>query len=195
MVNNLKIPVGTSNLRLARITKDTKETLTIEKVDKVAEDYLQKINAQPESSSEPVYGSNKKLATINSKSAGKGTIELAALPPSLEMAIQGATKDEHGIIKFTSNDVSHEWALSFQIDYQDGTYALVGLGKVVFQLIDESSETKEDKAKAQPIKLEFESMDRINDDFYKLKVYSDDESFKEAEFYKQLFKEEASLSL
>ncbi|TDM04067.1 major tail protein [Macrococcus carouselicus] len=186
--NTVKLPTGVRALRLAKITADNRDTLTVGTVIDSAQDALQKFSIQPESSSERVYASNKTIATINSKNGGKCSIELAYLPKDLEKELQGVTVGEDGILVFTEEDRTYDFAVSAEITYEDGTYALVGLGKVNFQLVDEDADTKEDKAKPQSIKLEGEILSRINDNFYKLKSYSDDAGFDKAKFDTKLFK-------
>ncbi|MCH4984221.1 major tail protein [Macrococcoides goetzii] len=185
---NHKFVTGVRNFRLAKITADNKETLTIEPVITVAEDLLQKFGVQPESSSEKVYASNKAIGTLNSKNGGKLSVELASLPEELDLAIQGATKDSNGLITYTSNDISPDFAVSAEITYNDGSYAVLGLAKVSFELVSDEADTMEDKAKAQSYKLEGTVLDRINDGFYKTKAYSDASGFDIAKFDAKVFK-------
>ncbi|MCU7557255.1 major tail protein [Macrococcus capreoli] len=184
-----KFVTGVRNLRVAKITADNKDVLTIEPLITVAEDLLQKFGVNPESSSDKVYASNKAIGTLNSKSGGKLSIELAALPEELDLAIQGANKDATtGLITYTSEDISPEFAVSAELTYNDGSYALLGLAKVSFALVDDNAETREDKAKAQSYKLEGTVLDRIFDGFYKTKVHSDAQGFDKAKFDAKVFK-------
>lgn len=185
---NHKFVTGVRNFRLAKITADNKDALTIAPVISVAEDLLQKFGVQPESSSEKVYASNKAIGTLNSKNGGKLSVELASLPEELDLAIQGATKDENGLITYTSNDISPDFAVSAEITYNDGSFAVLGLAKVSFELVSDEAETSEDKAKAQSYKLEGTVLDRINDGFYKTKLYSDASGFDKAKFDAKVFK-------
>lgn len=185
---NHKFVTGVRNFRLAKITADNKETLTIEPVITVAEDLLQKFGVQPESSSEKVYASNKAIGTLNSKNGGKLSVELASLPEELDLAIQGATKDSNGLITYTSDDISPDFAVSAEITYNDGSYAVLGLAKVGFELVSDEADTQEDKAKAQSYKLEGTVLDRINDGWYKTKAYSDASGFDIAKFDTKVFK-------
>lgn len=186
---NHKFVTGVRALRFAKITADNKETLTLEPVITVAEDLLQKFGVQPESSSEKVYASNKAIGTLNSKNGGKLSIEMASLPEELDLAIQGATKDEEtGLITYTSEDISPDFAVSCEITYNDGSYAMLGLSKVTFELVGDDAETSEDKAKAQSYKLEGTILDRINDGWYKTKAYSDAQGFDQAKFDAKVFK-------
>ncbi|WP_414043083.1 major tail protein [Macrococcus sp. EM39E] len=186
---NHKFVTGVRNFRLAKITADNKDALTIEPVITVAEDLLQKFGVQPESSSEKVWASNKAIGTLNSKNGGKLTVELASLPQELDLAIQGATKDETtGLITYTSEDISPDFAVSAEITYNDGSFAVLGLAKVSFELVSDEADTQEDKAKAQSYKLEGTVLDRINDGWYKTKVYSDETGFDVAKFDTKVFK-------
>lgn len=182
-----KFVTGVRNLRLAPITEDNRKTLTIGEVTKVAEDLVQKFSINPESSSEKIYGSNKTLATLNSKSGGKISLELASLPESLESALTGSKEDENGIIVYTEDDITPYFALSVELTYNDGTYAVVGLGKVNFELINEEADTKEDKLKAQSYKLEGQVLTRLKDNFYKVKAHSDNEKFKASAVEEKIF--------
>lgn len=185
--NKVKLPTGLRNLRLAKITEDNRDVLTIGTIITSAQDALQKFTITPESSSEKVYASNKTIATINSKNGGKVSIELAYLPEELEKEIQGVTVDEAGIMRFTEDDVTVDFAVSAEVTYEDGSYALVGLGKVNFSLVDEDAGTKEDKANPQSIKLEGEILTRLNDEFYKLKQYKEKGDTDTTAFDKALF--------
>ncbi|MCE4957255.1 major tail protein [Macrococcoides caseolyticum] len=186
---NVKIATGVRALRFAKITEDNKDTLTIEPIITVAEDLLQKFSVQPESSMEKIPASNKTVAVLSAKNGGKVSIELASLPEELDLAIQGATKDADGLITYTSEDISPYFAVSAEITYNDGTFAMIGLGKVAFELINIEAETAEDKAKPQSHKLEGQVLDRINGvSWYKVKMSSDEAGFDKAKFDAKVFK-------
>jgi phi13 family phage major tail protein len=168
----MAVKMGMKDLYYAKLTKDDATGVTYETPELISGSISAKIS--PKSDTQTLYADDGAFETTSQLSEITVEIEMADLPLTVQSEILGHTLTE-GVLEAKVTDIAPYVAIGWRSLKSNGKYRYYWLLKGKFQIPDDESKTKEDKANFQTAKITGTFVARIFDGKWKL-VGDEDES-------------------
>ncbi|SKA89706.1 phage major tail protein, phi13 family [Clostridium sp. USBA 49] len=170
----MAVKIGMKDLYYAKLTKDDKTGVTYETPELISGAISAKIS--PKSDTQTLYADDGAFETTSQLSEITVEIEMADLPLTAQSELLGHTLTE-GVLEAKNTDVAPYVAIGFRALKSNGKYRYYWLLKGKFEIPDDESQTKEDKAKFQTAKIKGTFVSRIYDGKWKLVGDEDETGF------------------
>lgn len=168
----MPVKIGMKDLYYAKLTKDDATGVTYEAPTLITGAISAKIS--PKSDTQTLYADDGAFETASQLSEISVELELADLPLTVQAALLGHTVS-NGVLEAKSTDQAPYVAIGWRSLKSNGKYRYYWLLKGKFEIPDDESQTKEDKANFQTAKIKGTFVCRIYDGKWKL-VGDEDES-------------------
>lgn len=170
----MAIKIGMKDLYFAKLTKDDATGVTYETPELIAGAISAKISAKADT--QTLYADDGAFETASSLGEISVELETVDLPLSVQAALLGHTIS-NGVLEAKNTDVAPYVAIGFRTLKSNGKYRYYWLLKGKFEIPDDESQTKEDKAKFQTAKLKGTFVCRVYDGKWKLVGDEDEQGF------------------
>lgn len=168
----MAVKIGMKDLYFAKLTKDDATGVTYEAPELISGAISAKVSAKTDT--QTLYADDGAFETTSSLGEISVELEMADLPLSVQAELLGHTLT-NGVLEGKNTDVAPYVAIGWRSLKSNGKYRYFWLLKGKFEIPDDESQTKEDKAKFQTAKIKGTFVCRVYDGKWKL-VGDEDES-------------------
>ncbi|MFV9511806.1 major tail protein [Tepidibacillus sp. LV47] len=172
--------IGMKDLYYAKLTKDDTTGVTYEAPTLIAGAISSKISAKTDS--QTLYADDGAFDTASVLGEITVELELADLPLSVQAELLGHTV-ANGVLEAKNTDEAPYVAIGFRALKSNGKYRYYWLLKGRFEIPDDESKTKEDKASFQTAKLKGTFVCRAYDGKWKLVGDEDETGFTSTDWF------------